>query len=45
MSLQNARQRNIETKRLIADGISLKDDKKKTQADKKNQITYHAMLA
>ena len=33
MSLQNARQRNIEIKRLIADGINPKDDKKKTQAD------------
>ena len=33
MSLQDARQRNIEIKRLIADGINPKDDKKKTQAD------------
>ena len=33
MSLQNARQRNIEIKRLIADGVNPKDDKKKTQAD------------
>ncbi len=33
MSLQNARQRNLEIKRLIADGINPKDDKKKTQAD------------
>lgn len=33
MSLQNARQRNLEIKRLIADGINPKEDKKKTQAD------------
>ncbi|KAA0932901.1 tyrosine-type recombinase/integrase [Psychrobacter sp. ANT_H59] len=33
MSLQNARQRNIEIKRLIADGVNPKDDRKKTQAD------------
>ena len=33
MSLQNARQRNIEIKRLIADGVNPKDDKKKTQTD------------
>ena len=29
MSLQDARKRNIEIKRLIADGINPKDDKKK----------------
>ena len=33
MSLQNARQRNIEIKRLLADGINPKEDKKKTQAN------------
>lgn len=33
MSLQDARKRNIEIKKLIADGINPKDDKKKTQAD------------
>ena len=32
MSLQNARQRNIEIKRLIADGVNPKDHKKEQQA-------------
>ena len=33
MSLQSARQRNLEIKRLIVDGINPKDDKKKTRAE------------
>ena len=40
MSLQNARQRNIEIKRLIADGINPKDDKKRQQSDSDGSRTF-----
>ena len=40
MSLQNARQRNIEIKRLIADGINPKEDKKRQQSDNDGSRTF-----
>lgn len=43
MSLQDARKRNIEIKRLIADGINPKEDKKKLQADKDGSKSFDAV--
>ncbi|WP_350656499.1 integrase arm-type DNA-binding domain-containing protein [Psychrobacter sp. S1-30-MNA-CIBAN-0213] len=43
MSLQDARQRNIEVKRLIADGINPKDHKKEQQATRDGKKLFNAI--
>ncbi len=43
MSLQDARQRNIEVKRLIADGVNPKDHKKEQQATREGKKLFDAI--